>query len=499
MLKNISDTGIKVIRIWAFNDVDTIPENGTWFQLVQNGTTTINEGPNGLQKLDTVIQMAEQQGLYVIMSLTNNWYPFVNTTTTTSTPSPDVLATVTSPPRNTLSNDYGGMDLYVNQFGLQNHDAFYTNNEILTAFQNYTQQIVLRYVNSPAVFSWELANDARCNGTLPTSPTCTTQTITQWHAEMAAFIASIDPNHIVSAGTSGFQCTDCPKLYPITPTASPTPSPAPGKKRNKVTPLTKEQIIRQRAESRRQNRAAAKRAGTLKEDGVRIRGRWVSTATREVSSSIGPTTDGSTGVDSQDILNIPNIGFGSFQVFPDQNVYAPNDPNLSPVQNKIQSSLTWIQQSAQSAAAVGKPVVLNAFGLVTQSNLNDFVPFNMTYAPYASDTAVMDFATRSRFAGSKRQSSSSDYADDSDEESGYSSFLQMGNSAGLAGVMQYQWGSTGVTQTSSTIQLDELDTTNSPASGATLVASPNDGYSIANNPAIQQILQQGAQAMAQNS
>ncbi|KAG1813480.1 glycoside hydrolase family 5 protein [Suillus variegatus] len=480
MLKNISDTGIKVIRIWAFNDVDTIPENGTWFQ-----------------NLTTVIQMAEQQGLYVIMSLTNNWYPFVNTTTATSTPSPDVLATVTSPPRNTLSNDYGGMDLYVNQFGLQNHDAFYTSNEILTAFQNYTQQIVLRYLNSPAVFSWELANDARCNGTLPTSPTCTTQTITQWHAEMAAFIASIDSNHIVSAGTSGFQCTDCPKLYPITPTASPTPSPAPGKKRNKVTPLTKEQIIRQRAESRRQNRAAAKRAGTLKEDGVRIRGRWVSTATREVSSSIGPTTDGSTGVDSQDILNIPNIGFGSFQVFPDQNSYAPDDPNLSPVQNKIQSSLTWIQQSAQSAAAVGKPVVLNGFGLVTQSNLNDFVPFNLTYAPYASDTAVV--TARSGFAGSKRQSSSSDYADDSDQESGYSSFLQMGNSAGLAGVMQYQWGSTGVTQTSSTIQLDELDTTNSPASGATLVASPNDGYSIANNPAIQQILQQGAQAMAQNS
>ncbi|KAG1785012.1 glycoside hydrolase superfamily [Suillus plorans] len=390
----------------------------------------------------------------------------------------------------------GGMDLYVNQFGLQNHDAFYTNNEILTAFQNYTQQIVLRYLNSPAVFSWELANDARCNGTLPTSPTCTTQTITQWHAEMAAFIASIDSNHIVSAGTSGFQCTDCPKLYPITPTASPTPSPAPGKKRNKVTPLTKEQIIRQRAESRHQNRATAKRAGTLKEGGVRIRGRWVSTATREVSSSIGPTTDGSTGVDSQDILNIPNIGFGSFQVFPDQNSYAPDDPNLSLVQNKIQSSLTWIQQSAQSAAAVGKPVVLNGFGLVTQSNLNDFVPFNMTYAPYAPDTAV---TARSGFAGSKRQSSSSDYADNSDQESGYSSFLQMGNSAGLAGVMQYQWGSTGVTQTSSTIQLDELDTTDSPASGATLVASPNDGYSIANNPAIQQILQQGAQAMAQNS
>jgi mannan endo-1,4-beta-mannosidase len=73
-------------------------------------------------------------------------------------------------------------------------------------------------------------------------------------------------------------------------------------------------------------------------------------ATREVSSSIGPTMDGSSGVDSQDILNIPNIGFGSFQVFPDQNTYAPDDPNLTPVQNKINSSLAWIQQSAQSAA-----------------------------------------------------------------------------------------------------------------------------------------------------
>jgi len=53
------------------------------------------------------------------------------------------------------------MDLYVRQFGLQDHDDFYTNDNILNAFQNYTKQIVLRYVNSPAVFSWELANDAR--------------------------------------------------------------------------------------------------------------------------------------------------------------------------------------------------------------------------------------------------------------------------------------------------------------------------------------------------
>ncbi|KAG1818594.1 uncharacterized protein BJ212DRAFT_1233323, partial [Suillus subaureus] len=53
----------------------------------------------------------------------------------------------------------GGMDLYIWQFGLQNHNDFYMNDNILTAFQAYTKVIVLCYFNSPAVFSWELVND----------------------------------------------------------------------------------------------------------------------------------------------------------------------------------------------------------------------------------------------------------------------------------------------------------------------------------------------------
>lgn len=99
--------------ILCASDVDTIPENGTWFQLIRNGTVTINDGPNGLQKLDTVIQMAEQQGLYVILSLTNNWYPLpllnssiqaVNSTIFTRDITP---GTNNSLPRGYLSNNYG--------------------------------------------------------------------------------------------------------------------------------------------------------------------------------------------------------------------------------------------------------------------------------------------------------------------------------------------------------------------------------------------------------
>lgn len=91
-----------------YPDVDTVPTNGTWFQLVRNGTVSINDGPNGLQKLDTVVQMAEELGLYLILSLTNNWYPLplqpVDSTISTRDVTP---GTNNSLPRNYLSNDYG--------------------------------------------------------------------------------------------------------------------------------------------------------------------------------------------------------------------------------------------------------------------------------------------------------------------------------------------------------------------------------------------------------
>ncbi|KAJ8589720.1 glycoside hydrolase [Rhizopogon salebrosus TDB-379] len=487
-LANISALGIKVVRLWAFNDVDTIPENGTWFQLIQNGTLTVNTGPNGLQKLDTCIQMAEQHGLYVILSLTNNWFPF--NSTSTSTPQNNSLT------RNYLSNNYGGMDLYVRQFGLDTHDQFYTNESILTSFMNYTTQVVSRYVNSPSIFSYELANDARCNSTLPGSNTCTTQTVTTWHATVASHIRSIDPNHLVSSGVGGYMCTDCPKLYPLTPApAPPAPSPAPGKKkRSKVNPVTTEQILRERSERRRRNREAAKRAGTLVEDGVRIRGRWVSTATkRQESSSAGSMYDGSYGVDSQDISNIPDIGFSSFQLFPDQQSYGPDDPNVAPWQNTLQNGDQWITSQAQSAAAVGKPAALTGFGVVTQSNAPAFVPFNSTSAPFASENP----------------NSSTTYGVTTQQQSDtYTSWLNTGIAAGLNGIIQYQWGQSNLTAepgttVSPTSTTGEQSTPSSagetPSPQDQTGETPNDGYTSNGSNNVQQVLGSAVQGIAANT
>ena len=141
-LGNISQAGFNAVRVWAFNglerlfrsglimadpfwsfpDVPTIPENGTWFQHINNdGTLTINNGTNGLQKLDTVVQLAEKHRLFLILSLTNNWNPLpndsivdypINFTTRDTTSSTNT----TTLPRNFLSNQYGKLHVTCEHF-----------------------------------------------------------------------------------------------------------------------------------------------------------------------------------------------------------------------------------------------------------------------------------------------------------------------------------------------------------------------------------------------
>lgn len=222
-LANMSKSGINVVRTWAFNganncpvaslhfssfnhiDVATVPDAGSWLLLIKDGNTIMNHGTNGIQRLDKIIAMAKQYNIYVYFSLTNNWSPFVN--------EPD-----SSLPRNFLCNHYGqylildlhlmltgyyigGMDVYVQEFGVKKaHDEFYTNIKIRKEFNKYLRFIVSRYANEPGIIAWELANDARCSSTLPSSGYCSTNIVTRWHAETAKFIRSIDPNHLITSG-----------------------------------------------------------------------------------------------------------------------------------------------------------------------------------------------------------------------------------------------------------------------------------------------------------
>jgi len=441
--------------------------------LIGNGTTTINNGANGLQRLDTVIRLAEKHGIFLQVSLTNNWNPLPlvdDTTTGLGLISRDVTpGTNNSFPRNTLSNDYGGMDVYVRELSnsaVHNHDDFYTDQRILKSFLNYTTQIVSRYVNSPAVLGWEIANDPRCNSTLPATSVCNTNTITRWHSQVAQHIKTIDPNHLVTSGNQGFFCVDCPKLFPRAPQTSASAS---DRRRRVAKPITKKRLLEERRAAWKRTAKAEKRSLL----GPSIRGRWTAPATRrqtDVQQGVGPSFDGSSGVDAEDILNIPQIGFSTFQLFPDQNNYGPDDPHLAPFNNTVQTGLLWIQKHAELGQMLNKPVTLTGFGLVTQNNAPHFVPFNSTQAPFGSDQASTSTVTRAVTQPFG--------VTDAQRDDAYAQWLQAGLTEGLSGMNQYQWTQSGLTGiTGTAIQPTVPGTSLTPIVTGTGV-TPNDGYGI---------------------
>lgn len=73
----------KVVRTWAFRAIGALdgsletvsPSADVYFQYFDPITKSvkINEGPNGLQRLDRTIFLASRYGIKLILALTNNW------------------------------------------------------------------------------------------------------------------------------------------------------------------------------------------------------------------------------------------------------------------------------------------------------------------------------------------------------------------------------------------------------------------------------------------
>lgn len=177
-------------------------------KILDGGRASINEGADGLQRLDKVVAAAEKYGIKLIFSLTNNWNPErpLNNTAWNRRENAKVGF-----PRGYLSNDYGmfddrdqpvrllsihifvgGMDLYVRNFHSGGtHDLFYTERDIIDAFKNYVGHVVKRFVDKPTILAWELGNDLRCSSTLSSSSRCNTATITNWTAEICECLVGI--------------------------------------------------------------------------------------------------------------------------------------------------------------------------------------------------------------------------------------------------------------------------------------------------------------------
>lgn len=163
VMSHIQQAGLKILRVWGFNDVNEIPTDGSvWFHHIQSGNSSINEAADGLQRLDYVVKSAEVHDVKLIINFVNNW------------------------------GDYGGIAAYNAAFG-GNATTWYTDESSQTSYRDYIKAVISRYRGSPAIFAWELANEPRCHG-------CETDVIYQWVTKTSAYIKSLEPGRMVCIG-----------------------------------------------------------------------------------------------------------------------------------------------------------------------------------------------------------------------------------------------------------------------------------------------------------
>ncbi|KAF2218615.1 glycoside hydrolase superfamily [Elsinoe ampelina] len=171
VFSHLQTAGIKVLRVWGFNDVTALPSGNTvYFQSFINGVASINTGTNGLQRLDYVVKSAAAHNVKLVINFVNNW------------------------------TDYGGMAAYFSYAGITSNAQWYASAKAQAQYQAYIKAVVTRYADSPAVFAWELANEPRCNG-------CATSVLTNWIKTTSAYIKSLDSKHMVAIGDEGFGLT----------------------------------------------------------------------------------------------------------------------------------------------------------------------------------------------------------------------------------------------------------------------------------------------------
>lgn len=205
VIEDAAEMGLAVIRTWGNLDAgvktdqvspdgytvftDSIDgggeKEGVYYQYFDEslGRPVVNEGKDGLQKLDYALYKAQQEGIRLLITFTNNWEAF------------------------------GGMGQYVKWAKLagenvSGHDDFYTNETIKGWYKDYIETLLnhenvytgVKYKDDPTVFSWELANEPRCES----DAGCEKNTVVEWATEMSAFVKSIDSNHMLAVGDEGF-------------------------------------------------------------------------------------------------------------------------------------------------------------------------------------------------------------------------------------------------------------------------------------------------------
>ena len=179
--------GINNLRILAGGDGDRYIDSHIWPTLQ---TAPGVYDPTMLKGLDNLIARLEQRGMKAVVYLNNAWEwsggygSYLEWSGHGATPVPL----------------HDGYDTYMRHVA-----RFSTDSTAIAMFHNHVRNIVGRvnsvtgrpYSESPAIMSWQIANEPRCFD--PESK----EAFIAWIESTAALIKSIDSNHLVSTGSEG--------------------------------------------------------------------------------------------------------------------------------------------------------------------------------------------------------------------------------------------------------------------------------------------------------
>jgi hypothetical protein len=170
--------GLTVFRTWGFR-ADASLENSFY---KPDGTFHEEQ----FRRFDYLMDSAVRHGVRVSITLSNYW------------------------------DDVGGMIGYVKQLGLEHKLQFFTDEAAKKLFKAYIRHFVTRintvngrlYKDDPALFSWGIMNEPRMDSAVDSSAGMILYDrdgtkLGAWIEEMASYIKSLDPNHMVTSGSEG--------------------------------------------------------------------------------------------------------------------------------------------------------------------------------------------------------------------------------------------------------------------------------------------------------
>lgn len=167
------DAGMNVARVWAFS------VHG------ERESFSDEERERVMIGVDWVVAEAERLGMYVVLALSDYFH------------NDDQAECVVG-----MTNDDDD----------DNHDyMFFSDGKCRNVYKERVRKILTRknaikggreYRDDGTIAAWNLMNEPRCRG-------CG-ETLQRWIDEMAAFVKSIDPNHMLTIGEEGFYAADSP-------------------------------------------------------------------------------------------------------------------------------------------------------------------------------------------------------------------------------------------------------------------------------------------------